>query len=327
MVKAIKKRVPKVQEEATELDVETSVETRGSEAPSKEEQAPSEAGDRFRMEVVANASSGDDRFSEMVEGGLLSLAENWVAILLLSAVCIGVYGFVKYQDKAATREVAAGRSAIEASFQGYEELQHQAARAVKSATSGDESALGLSISTSAPVPAPEPKAFADVASRLQSTQASSQSAPLVSLAQASAQFDAAQSSEDFEKVAEAFAKVGQNQAVELIARGVALRNAAIAYEEAARLAEDKGPIWAKAAAAWVDFSHANPEVFGLTAQLNRARVLRISGAIAEANAAYQEIQRAHEAALQDPKNREMSAEVKLGIALTGGTSAKSAETK
>jgi hypothetical protein len=327
MVKAIKKRVPKVKEEVTELDLSADAEVAEVEVVSKEEQAPIEAGDRFKMEVVANASSGDDRFSEMVEGGLLSLAENWVALLLLSSVCIGVYGFVKYQDSAAVREVAAGRSAIEASFQSYEDLQHQATRALKSSTTGDESALGLSVPTSAPVPSPEPKAFAEAASRLQSTQVSPQSAPLVSLAQASAQFDAAQTSADFIKTAELFAKVGQDQAVELIARGVALRNAAIAYEEAARLADEKGPIWAKAAAAWVDFSNANPEVFGLTAQVNRARVLRISGAVAEANAAYQEIQRAHEAALQDPKNRALSSEVKLGLALTGGSSTQSAETK
>ena len=334
MVKAIKKRVPK-EVQSDESDIILLPESASSETTPKGSSGPSSASDRFRAEVTTSASSGGDRFSEAVEGFLLSLADNWVALLLLAGVSVGVYGFVRYNEKATERGFAEGRSALESTLDGYKTLQYQAVRAAKSSSAAAEaSPLGVSLAPTTTVEGPKGESYIKAAEQFKALKLSERSAPLAQLGEASARFDAAQNAEEFAQAAELFTKVGANPSVERIAQGVALRNAAIAYEEAAKFeGESQKAYWAKAATAWNDFSEANKEVFGLVGQINRARVLRLSGDIKGAHDAYLALQRSYNAALQEPKNRALKSEVKLGLALTGGqgtsqaTSEQSTEAK
>ena len=331
MVKRIKKRVPKqANEESVQEGMELDAE--GVVVDEQEEISritPEDSPAALRDEIAANAQGpGADRFSEVMEGLLLNLADNWLFVLLLVGVGLGLYGFVQYSDQAAKERLAEGRAALMKSFESYEQLERAEVRALKAQSkASNENILGLSTSPASEAEAPSSEEYLKFADGLKSLKLSAKSAPLKELTEASARFDAAKTAEDFKKAAALFTQVAKNANVEPIAQSLALRNAATAYEEAASLDHDKAS-WAAAAQAWSDFGAADKAIFGLNADLNRARVLRASGDLAAAHKAYQDIKQAHSAALQDPMNREMNKLLKLGLALSAPKSSTAqAETK
>ena len=176
-----------------------------------------------------------------MEGFLLSLADNWVSVLLIISVGLGVYGFKQFSDQSAKVQLAEDRQAIEKLFTEYEALNHQALRALKAKTSkSDANVLGISVDPASEVEAPQADSYKQVAAKFAKLKVSSKLAPLAKLAEASTTFDSANSSADYEKAAELFLNVAKNGDVEPIAQSLAFRNAAVALEEAAFSAEAKG---------------------------------------------------------------------------------------
>ena len=331
MVKRIKKRVPKSNVD-TQPDSD-SPELEGVEGVEGTDSSPTNS-ERLRAEINANANNASaDRFSELAEGFFLGIAEHWVILVLLGLVGVGVYGFIQYNDQQHQESLASSRSSLQSELQAYLQLQDQAQSAMLiRAAAAKSNPLGLSVSPEGEVEGPKPEAFSEVAGKFGAVKTSELSAPLATLAQASALFDAAQSSEDYVKVAELFTQATtQSDQIEMIAQGIAFKNAAISYEEAARLADDKSALWAKAIEAWKKFGAAN-EIFVLTAQVNQARVMRLSKDMAGARKLYQEIKRNH---AQLSSNRTLNQQVKIGLALTAEakpteakpTEAKQTETK
>ena len=144
MVKRIKKRVPKKTNEETaqeglELESEGAVVSEVESTPADNPESPA----ALRDEIAANAQGpAADRFSEVMEGFLLNLADNWVVALLLVVVGLGLYGFVQYSDQAAKGRLAEGRAALMESFASYKTLEQQEVRALKQKTkSSDENLL------------------------------------------------------------------------------------------------------------------------------------------------------------------------------------------
>ena len=324
MVKRIKKRIPKNKNEES-VQGDSEVEVSEGVISAESDGSPVESPAALRDEIAANAQGASaDRFSEVMEGLLLNLADNWLIVLLLMGVGLGLYGFVQYSDQAAKERLADNRVTIMKSFKQYETLDHASTRALKQKTSSSESnILGLSTGAASEIEPPPAKDYESVADQISKLKLSSKSAPIAKLTEASARFDAAKSADDFNKAAMLFSSVAKNQNVEPIAQSLAFRNAAIAYEEAASLSEDRAA-WVTAAKAWKAFGDSDKAIFGLSADVNRARVLRASGDLEGARKAYQELKQAHNAALQDPKNQELNKRVKLGLALTA--SAKSEAT-
>jgi hypothetical protein len=312
MVKRIKKRVPKSNVD-TQSNTDSS-ELEGAEGPDGTESSPN-GNQRLLAEINANANSeSSDRFSELAEGFFLGLAEHWVIAVMLGVVGIGVYGFIQYNDQQHTQSLASSRADLQSELTKYQQLQNknQAAWSAQAATNQPQ-LPGLSVTPTVEIDQPKPEAFSKIADQFKTLKTSGLSAPLATLAQASALFDAARSSDEYVKAAELFTKAAQqSDQIEVIAQGIALRNAAIAYEEAARAAGGKGESWAKAINAWKEFGATN-EIYSLTAQVNQARVMRLSKDKAGARKLYQEIKRNH---AKLPTQRELNQQVKIGLALT-----------
>ena len=322
MVKRIKKRVPKskkeeIVQESTETQVEGSA---ASESEVLTDDASLDASEALRIEIAQNAQSDSaDRFSEVMEGVLLGLAENWVTVLMVFAVGLGVYGFKQYSDSSAQSSRAEYRSQLEKVMGSYLSLQEQKVSALKQkANASTDNILGLSTDAASELEAPKADAFKAVSKQLANLKVMSKSAPLLKLAKASTFFDSAQTSADFEKAAKLYGEVASNGEVEPIAQSLAAQNAAIAYEEAAKLADDQKAMWAKAATAWEQMGKIDPELLDLKAQVNRARVLRASGDLAAARKAYEGMKMLYAKELQENKNREINQQIKLGMALTAG---------
>ena len=316
MVKRIKKRVPKSNVDA-QSELESAEGAAGLASPDGTDSgSPATQSERLLAEINANANNASaDRFSEMAEGFFLGLAEHWVILVMLGLVGIGVYGFIQYNDQQHRASLAAERAALQGELKEYQKLQNQNQVAWSALTASDQPQLpGLSVEPKAvEVDAPKPEAFSEVASKFGALKSTGLSAPLATLARASALFDAAQSSEDFVKAAELFTKAAQqSDQIELIAQGIALRNAALSYEEAARAAGDQADLWTKAIGAWKTFGEAN-EIYSLTAQVNQARAMRLSNDLAGARKLYQEIKRNHTQLSSKP---DLNEQVKIGLALT-----------
>jgi hypothetical protein len=322
MVKRIKKRAPKSKteenvQEGVEVEVEGNV-VGESEIPQTDD--PIQSSEALKLEIAQNAGGASaDRFSEVMEGFLLSLADNWVSALMVVAVGLGVYGFKQYSDASAHESFAEGRSQLEEVFKQYEALQYSEVRVLKqSSSAAEENILGLSVDPASEAEAPSAEAYTAVADQLKKLKLTSKSSPLVTLAEASTRFDSAKTAADFEAVAKMYTQVARNDNVEPIAQSLAFQNAAISYEEAAPLADDKAAMWKKAANAWTAMGKADPEIFDLKAQVNRARVLRTSGDLAGARKVYEGIKMLYAKELQDLKNSDLNQQIKLGLALTSG---------
>jgi hypothetical protein len=310
MVKPIKKRVPKSENTPEELEGVDVVE---DAAPEVDDTLDVSGSERLRAEIHENAhNESADRFSEVMEGFLLGMAENWMILILLIVVGVGVYGFIQYNDHQHKVSLADGRAQISATLSEYQKVQGRSTAALESRTQSNAINLtGASSEDQKPVEAPKAEEYQTVAKSFSGLKVSEKSAPLVTLAQASAQFDAASSSEEFVKVAELFTQAAtQSATIELVAKGIALKNAAVAYEEAARLATDKAPLWKKAISAWDTFGESG-EVYRLNAQVNKARLLRTSGDLAGARKLYQELERGGA-----QSSDWASEQIKLGLALT-----------
>lgn len=320
MVKPIKKRVPKSEKKTEDQELEgvesaESVEAGGDAVDAGDEISGS---DRLRAEIYENANNESaDRFSEVMEGFLLGLAENWGVLVLLIVVGAGVYGFIQYNDHQHQVALADGRAKIDATLSQYQALQGKSEVARESQLKASAlNPLGISSEEQKTVEAPKAAEYQAVAKSFSELKVAAKSAPLVTLAQASAKFDAATSSEDFVAAAKLFSQAAnQSKEIEPVAKGIALKNAAVAYEEAARLAKDKAPLWREASLAWGAFGDAN-EVYQLNAQVNKARVLRLSGDLAGARKLYLEIERG---GLKDADWAKR--QVKVGLALTAPASA------
>ena len=316
MVKRIKKRVPKSNVD-TQSELEGARGAAGLASPDGTDSgtAPTQS-ERLLAEINANANNASaDRFSEMAEGFFLGLAEHWIILVMLGLVGVGVYGFIQYNDQQHRASLATERAALQGELKEYQKLQDLNQVAWSALAAPDQPQLpGLSVEPEATdIDAPKPEAFSEVASKFGALKSTGLSAPLATLAQASALFDAAQSSEDFVKAAELFTKAAQqSDQIELIAQGIALRNAALSYEEAARTAGNQADLWTKAIGAWETFGEAN-EIYTLTAQVNQARALRLSNDLAGARKLYQEIKRNHAQLSSKPNLNE---QVKIGLALT-----------
>lgn len=329
MVKRIKKRVPKSKKEEV---VQESTETQGDGSVAAESEvltddSPIDASEALKIEIAQNAQGASaDRFSEVMEGVLLGLAENWVTVLMVLAVGLGVYGFKQYSDSSAQSSRAEYRSQLEKVMDSYQSLQDQKVSVLKQkANAAESNILGLSTDAASEAEAPKADDYKAVSKELASLKTMSKSRPLLTLAKASTLFDSAQTAADFEAAAKLYDQVASNSEVEPIAQSLAAQNVAIAYEEAAKLADDKKAMWTKAADAWEKMGKIDPELLDLKAQVNRARVLRVSGDLAAARKAYEGMKMLYAKELQETKNREINQQIKLGLALT--TSAKVAEKK
>ena len=329
MVKRIKKRAPKSKKEGV---VQESTETQrdGSVAVKSEvitDDAPLDASEALKIEIAQNAQSASaDRFSEVMEGVLLGLAENWVTVLMVLAVGLGVYGFKQYSDSSAQASRAEYRGQLEKVMDSYQSLHDQKVSALKQkANAAESNILGLSTDAASEAEAPKADAYKAISKQLANLKAMSKSGPLLTLAKASALFDSAQTAADFEAAAKLYEQVASNGEVEPIAQSLSAQNVAIAYEEAAKLSDDKKTMWTKAADAWAKMGKIDPDLLDLKAQVNRARVLRASGDLAAARKAYEGMKMLYAKELQESKNREINQQIKLGLALT--TSAKVTEKK
>ena len=329
MVKRIKKRAPKSKKEEV---VQESTETQGagsvateSEVPTDD--APLDASEALKIEIAQNAQSASaDRFSEVMEGVLLGLAENWVTVLMVLAVGLGVYGFKQYSDSSAQASRAEYRGQLEKVMESYQSLHDQKVTVLKQkANAAESNILGLSTDASSEVEAPKADAYKAVSKQLANLKTMSKSGPLLTLAKASTLFDSAQTAADFEAAAKLYDQVASNGEVEPIAQSLAAQNVAIAYEEAAKLSDDKKAMWTKAADAWAKMGKIDPKLLDLKAQVNRARVLRASGDLAAARKAYEGMKMLYAKELQETKNRQINQQIKLGLALT--TSVKVVEKK
>lgn len=329
MVKRIKKRVPKSnKEEVVQEAIGSAVE--GNVVEETEvitDDAPLDASEALKIEIAQNAHNASaDRFSEVMEGVLLGLAENWVSVLMVLGVGIGIYGFKQYSDSSAQTAKAEYRGQLEKVMSSYQALQDQKVSVFKQkANASEANILGLSTDAASEAEAPKADAYKAVSQELGKLKVMSQSGPLLKLAKASALFDAAQSAADFENAAKLYGEVASNSEVEPIAQSLAAQNAAIAYEEAANLATDKKAMWAKAADAWAQMGKIDPKLFDLKASVNRARVLRTAGDLAGARKVYEGMKMLYAKELQETQNRGINQQIKLGMALTA--SAKVTEKK
>ena len=329
MVKRIKKRVPKSnKEEVVQEAIGSAVE--GNVVEETEvitDDAPLDASEALKIEIAQNAHNASaDRFSEVMEGVLLGLAENWVSVLMVLGVGIGIYGFKQYSDSSAQTAKAEYRGQLEKVMSSYQALQDQKVSVFKQkANASEANILGLSTDAASEAEAPKADAYKAVSQELGKLKVMSQSGPLLKLAKASALFDAAQSAADFENAAKLYGEVASNSEVEPIAQSLAAQNAAIAYEEAANLATDKKAMWAKAADAWAQMGKIDPKLFDLKASVNRARVLRTAGDLAGARKIYEGMKMLYAKELQETQNRGINQQIKLGMALTA--SAKVTEKK
>jgi tetratricopeptide (TPR) repeat protein len=323
MVKPIKKRVPKSQrDQESQAKTEGSEDAQNSQPP---QEAPEPQGVRQEIQSFAQDESAD-RFSEIVEGFFLGIADRWVLFVVLLGIGTGTYGFFQYEESARQDELSTQRVELLKVQSQYQALKNRQESALKARVKEADNPLGLSIAPQGESQGPKAEDFTQIALKFKKLKLTKAQHELARLGQASALFDAAESSEDYQKAAQLFAEVGsQVERVELFARGIALQNAAIAYEEAARLAPeaDQAEGWKRAVAAWENLREAH-DAFKLNASLNRARVLRQSGQREKARAAYQELKVNY---AKNAQSARVMNEVKIGLALLASPSKPTQDSK
>jgi hypothetical protein len=313
MVKRIKKRVEKRKvEEDVEVE-EASVEM-AEEAPS----APLPARELFKLEVKANAQNAD-QFESVMEKVFLGLADNGLILGLFLLVSIGVYGFIQWSESSTHSANAQERLQLDqANAQYRDATSEQQSYLRKKAKWYEDNPEVLTSPNFGEAPSTDGLiAAADRFKKINGELSGTGAKALASLGEASARFDLAQSAKDFAEVAARFSKIGQSASVELFARGVALQNAAVSFEQAATRAtgEEMKTHWQSAAQSWESLGQLNIEVYGLFAAIRRAYALNSKGDNAEARKVLESTERAYESALKDPKNKSWNREIKLGLAL------------
>jgi hypothetical protein len=276
----------------------------------------------FKLEVQANARAVDgDQFANLMERILLTLADQWVMILALLAIVAGVYGFKGISDTWTTENQAQERIGITKIHADFAALRQAQARSHKERAKWyEDNPNALTSPEFTAPPAPDAfKATADAYKKLQDNLSTEGLKALAQLGEAGSSFEAATTAEAFAQVGKLYLAVGNNQAVEPLARSIAVQNAAISYERAAGLSsgEEAKKHWGASASSWAQLPDVAPEgkeVFGLFASVKQAHALNAQGDSAKALKVVEETQRAYESALKDPKNSRWNRALKLAHA-------------
>jgi hypothetical protein len=328
MVKRIKKRIPKPEtpELSTDaVDAEVSEGLRGAESAEGAAEgavvvgAGAEAGagaegaarraPRAAVVVEPNISmSYGDSFTDVAERLLHAVHAQWQVLAGIAVVGALVWGVIVKFDEAAHESQAEERVALSAAASAYASARApQVAYLKRGARWAEENPSALTTPDIGEAPSADAlKGAAERFKALQGELSHNGTRALARLGEASARFDAAKTADEFKVAAALYEAVGADEGVDLFARAIAHQSAAAAHEQAALRAGDeaaKGASWASAAAAWGALSQLDPEIYGLFAGTERARVLLASGDAAGASALVGSLETVHAETLKDTKRK------------------------
>ena len=324
MVKRIKKRIPKPETPNAELDA-AGVEVEGADEGALAAEGAGDAGydasydspesegapRAFRAPIVIEPSISmtyNDGFLDASERFFHAVYAQWQVLVAVAAVGALVWGVKVKLDTSAHEAQAEERVALAAAAASYREARApQVAYLKRGARWAEENPAALTTPDIGAAPTTESlKGAAERVKALQGELSHDGARALARLGEASARFDAASTSADFNAAAALYAAVSADGHVEPFARAVAQQSAAASYEQAALRAgdeESKRAAWASAAAAWDALSKLDPEVYGLFAGVSRAQVLVAAGDFAAAASLVANLETVHAEALKDPKRK------------------------
>ena len=280
--------------------------------------SPLTARDQLKLEIKSNAAYTDDRFAEIAERFLLVLADHWQTILVLFAVIASVYGFIELNHHWVTEDHSSERATLVKANDQYQKAQWQNVQYLKKKAKWyQDNPEALTSPTFGDPPSnniykPSVDQFAQLKKKLTTEGA----VALAQIGEAGALFDMAQTTAEYKAVAEKYLVVGQDKKVVPFVKALALQNAAVAFEKAAYRAQGDASkaLWKKAGETWQSLADVDRDVFGLFAILQQANTQKKQGQKDLARKTLEELQRAYDTQLKDPKNRNWKQKIQRALA-------------
>lgn len=284
MVKRIKKRIPKQEDPAEEVEgledgSAGAIDVAADDGFDDEDAAPKD----IRAQLTEMA---DDEFTRKTASVFSWIIEKKTILIGLTVVAlagIGVYMFTQRNKNAAAEEAAA---AFQAGADPYVEAARQADEADKRTANIDKAATAFE------------------AARTQYTDR--RVSALATLGLAGARFDQGKAA-DAQGLYDEF--LGRPD-TDPFAKAIALQGKAVSLEEKGDL---KG-----AAEAWKAIEGLSRDAYGLLANVQIGRLLESQGKAAEAKTHYTQIQKDFAEALEELPNRSLKAEVERRLAALAG---------
>ena len=263
--------------------------------------------EQLQREAQAELAEGGDRFEEVAEQVLTSIAMHWKTIVVLGAIVASLYGFVRLSQNQARQGQAQDRAQLMDAQKTYKSaLAEQVLYAKKQVKWYQDNPNAFTSPNVGQPPSNDLLKKSASAFSTAKTKVGPQGQVLAQLGEASAQYDLASSEQEYQKVGDLFGAIAQNQAVDGFTRGIAYQNAAVSYEQANKLGA--------ALKNWQQLDQLNHEVYGLFAQSNQARILAKDGKVKEAKAQYTRVQADYKDALQKSENQALKNQIKIALA-------------